>query len=86
MAHEIEGGQPPNFGRMQQFWNMINSCGFIDLGFNGPEFTWCNKREPQVRVWERLDRALANAEWIRLYEDFKVQHLLWLVSIMDRFC
>lgn len=60
---------------MQQFWNMINSCGFIDLGFNGPEFTWCNKREPQVRVWEGLDRALANAEWIRLYEDFEAQHL-----------
>lgn len=54
---------------------MINNCGFIDLGFNGLEFTWCNKRDPQARVWERLDRALANAAWISLHENYRVQHL-----------
>lgn len=54
---------------------MMNNCGFIGLGFNGLEFTWCNKRDPQTRVWERLDRALANAAWISLYENYRVQHL-----------
>ena len=54
---------------------MINKCGFFDLGFNGPRFTSCNKREPQYQIWERLDLALANAEWFKLYENFRVQHL-----------
>lgn len=69
------GGQPGNLEKMQQFRNMINSCRFIDLGFNGPKFTWCNKIDPHVRIQESLDRSLANIEWITLYDEYKVQHL-----------
>lgn len=75
VSHEKEWGKHKIFGKMQHFQNMVNQCGFIDLGFNGPKFTWSNKRDTQVHVWERLDRAFANAKWIRLYENYKVQHL-----------
>ena len=26
---------------MQQFRDVIDECGFIDLGFEGFKFTWC---------------------------------------------
>lgn len=73
--HAKMGGQLENFKKMQQFRNMINSCRFIDLGFNGPKFTWCNKIDPHVCIQESLDRSLANIEWITLYDEYKVQHL-----------
>lgn len=60
---------------MQHFHDMVNNCGFMDLGFHGPKFTWCNKTDTQVRIWERLVKALANSAWARLYEDYKVENL-----------
>ncbi|OMO51807.1 reverse transcriptase [Corchorus capsularis] len=68
-------GQAPSIGRCLSFNGMILSCGLIDLGFNGPSFTWYNKRKGLARVQERLDRVLANANWRLLFPDAMVQHL-----------
>lgn len=75
MSHEKEGGHRQEFMKMQGFRNLINNCGFVDMRFTGPKFTWCNKWDPQVCVWERLDHALANVEWIALYGKYKVHNL-----------
>ena len=80
MSHKKEGGLPSNFGKMQHSRNMVNTCGFVNLGFNGPKFTWCNERESQSRIWERLDRTLANAMRIKLYDEYEVQHLTMIRS------
>lgn len=60
LACEKEGGQAVNHRKMQQFRTLVDKCGFVDLSFNGPRHTWCNKREPQQRVWEQLDGAFTN--------------------------
>lgn len=35
----------------------IDFCGFHDLGFMGPTFTWCNLQSGEARVLAWLDRA-----------------------------
>ena len=58
------------------FRDAVNSCGFQDLGFFGLEFTWCNLQEGNNRVYLILDRAFANPEWLNMFEDIKVHHLV----------
>lgn len=45
---------------MGEFKDMINQCALRDLGFKGPQYTWCNGREGVQCISERLDRFLAN--------------------------
>jgi hypothetical protein len=42
--------------QMQAFRNVFDDCGFVDLGFNGFPFTWCNNRDPPNTTSVRLDR------------------------------
>ena len=51
------GGAQRNQKQMGDFCEAINKCGFKDLGYNGPDFTWCNMREGEERIYLRLDRA-----------------------------
>lgn len=50
--------------QMQDFQDSIGACQLFDLGFSGPKNTWNNKREDLNFIQERLDRAMANSEWI----------------------
>ena len=61
---------------MDDFREVIHQCGFKDLGFVGPEFTWCNMQEGESRMFLRLDRALATLDWVDHYKDVKVHHLV----------
>lgn len=56
--HEKEGGGAFNQRLAQSFANCIFDCSLVDLGSNGPLFTW---RSGSLR--ERLDRALGNTQW-----------------------
>ena len=59
---------------MDGFREAVNLCGFQDLGYFGPKFTWCNLQEGSNRVYLRLDRALANSNWLNLFGDVRVHH------------
>ena len=52
---EKVGGVIRSERQMQDFRDAIETCGFIDLGFVGKPFTWCNNRLGSTRIWERLD-------------------------------
>jgi hypothetical protein len=54
--------------------NKADSLGFINMRFVGNPFTWTNKRPARANVKERLDRALANADWRILFPNAKVKH------------
>lgn len=54
-----------------------NIEGFHDLPFelelmvaefNGQRYTWSNKREGKDRIRERLDKALVNTNWLRMFQ------------------
>lgn len=69
---EKMGGAMRSQRQMDGFMEVINVCGFKDLGYNGPNFTWCNMQEGDNRVYLRLDRAFATDEWINLFKGIKV--------------
>jgi hypothetical protein len=48
---------------MDNFWDTLGECRLADLGFKGQFFTWTNGRPGEGNTLERLDRAVANAEW-----------------------
>lgn len=56
-----------NGARSGVMWYMVNYCELIDLDFKGNKFTWLNKRfkNKSSLIYERLDRFLANEQWIQ---------------------
>jgi hypothetical protein len=48
----------------------------MDLGFTGPKFTWTNRQEADSNVRVRLDRAVANGGFSRMFEDCSVENLI----------
>jgi hypothetical protein len=60
---------------MNAFCSYVKQCGLVDLGFNGPAYTWSNKRFSSMPTYERLDRCLANVEWCRMFPTSTVLHL-----------
>ena len=70
------GGANRSQNQMDGFRNVINSCGFKDLGYSGTDYTWCNMQEGAGRINLRLDRALATCDWIENFEEVKVHHLV----------
>ena len=68
---------------MEGFRSVVDSCNFKDLGYTGPDLTWCNMQEGDDRIYLRLDRALATQNWIEKYKEVRVHHIV--DSISDHF-
>ena len=68
------GGRTRPQAQMQAFRDVLDECGFLDLGFVGSEFTW-HKHFAGYTVWEHLDRAAATSNWLALFSDTKMYHL-----------
>ncbi|OIT38852.1 hypothetical protein A4A49_65613, partial [Nicotiana attenuata] len=54
---------------------IAEDCGLTDLGYYGPRYTWSNGRGPCAIVWKRLDRGLANDNWLAAYPATNISHL-----------
>lgn len=50
------------------------------MGYNGPAYTWSNKRFTTNPTYECLDRCLANAEWSKIFPRTTIYHLPILYS------
>ncbi|XP_015933190.1 uncharacterized protein LOC107459476 [Arachis duranensis] len=73
---EKKGGTRIDDHACQKFREWINNCKLIDLGFVGSKYTWKGgQRKGLDRVFKRLDRALANAEWRTEFGDARVEIL-----------
>ena len=59
----------------QEFISFIQNMQLNDMGFMGPKFTW--KRS---NVESRIDRVLANSNWIDCFNDATVTHLPFFKS------
>ncbi|KAK7848650.1 hypothetical protein CFP56_004662 [Quercus suber] len=77
-AWEIQQEGTPMFkgrGRgLALLWKLEVTCDFVDLGFTGPEFTWHSRRYGHL-IWERLDRGVANYDWLAKFPAALVRHL-----------
>ena len=71
---EKRGGRARPHSQMQAFRDILEECGFMDLGFVESISTW-HKHFDNYIIWERLDRAVATNEWFSMYPDTKVNNL-----------
>lgn len=53
----------------------VNGAGLIDLGHQGPAYTWCNNQQGRDMICQRLDRALSNLAWSLQYPETTVFHI-----------
>ncbi|XP_026395088.1 uncharacterized protein LOC113289878 isoform X2 [Papaver somniferum] len=79
-CQEKKGGRNPSHSKIAELREVMDSCGLIDLGFNGPKYTWNNKRVGAANIKERLDRAVANSNWINRFSKAQVTHLSYFIS------
>ncbi|KAK2665589.1 hypothetical protein Ddye_004163 [Dipteronia dyeriana] len=56
---------------MNNFWNALDDCELIDIGFSRPCFTWSNKRDVGV-VQQSLDRNVCSLDWKILFPGSRV--------------
>lgn len=69
------GGRPISLYRANLFKDCLDTCNMVDLGFQGPRYTWTNKHGLSSFIQERLDRFFANPGWCVLYLEALVTHL-----------
>ncbi|GJN09889.1 hypothetical protein PR202_ga27938 [Eleusine coracana subsp. coracana] len=70
----------PTAARICNFCCLVKNCGFFGLGYNGPAYTWTNKRFATNPTFQRLDRCLANAAWCTAFSRTAVFHMPMLYS------
>jgi hypothetical protein len=75
-SKEKYGGSNIDFNTTSLFRSTLNSCDLQDLGFNGDIFTWINKHQWDQLIKCRLDRFIANSDWINCFPFFNNTHLL----------
>uniref|UniRef100_A0A7N2R6D1 Endonuclease/exonuclease/phosphatase domain-containing protein n=1 Tax=Quercus lobata TaxID=97700 RepID=A0A7N2R6D1_QUELO len=73
---EKVGGAHHSQNQMDGFRQIVNHCGFKDLGYCGPDYTWCNMKEGSNRISLRLERAFVTNEWLGHFKDPTVHHLV----------
>ena len=69
------GGDDRSFHQMNAFREVLLDCSLQDLGYTGADFTWTNGRYDGGLVRVRLDRCVANEEWIQLFPGASNSHL-----------
>jgi hypothetical protein len=59
-------------GHMATFRLALEDCYLTDLGYNGPRFTWSNKRMDGTITRVRLNRVVATSTWCEQYRGVEV--------------
>lgn len=76
-------GLPRDERKMDLFRKTLEDCQLSDIRYFGRWFTWERGNLPETNIRERLDRGVANARWVSMFLEVKVQHLVH--SFSDHF-
>ena len=79
-ANEQFGGAGRSERQMEGFREAVAVCGFTDLGFIGLPYTWDNRQDDAHNIKVRLDRGLANDDFLDLFREVKVWHVQTTIS------
>ncbi|BFG31060.1 hypothetical protein CerSpe_173340 [Prunus speciosa] len=71
---EKRGGSEVTPSRPRYMYNFMLKIGLLDLGFNGPTFTWRGRTRTGNLVQERINRCLANTAWQVTWPNTRVLH------------
>ncbi|XP_019235016.1 PREDICTED: uncharacterized protein LOC109215406 [Nicotiana attenuata] len=69
-------GAPITQAETQGFQDMINTLQLSQVKSSGWYYTWCNKQQPDKRVYSRIDWALGNFDWLQQYNHIALLPLL----------
>lgn len=73
--HEKKGGRPQPRVFLEGFRDTLSSCGLVDIGYTGCEFTWERSRGSPGWIQERLDRGLATQVWRNMFPRAEIKVL-----------
>ncbi|XP_071683395.1 uncharacterized protein [Lolium perenne] len=73
---EHQGPRARTDAQIRAFQDCLHDCNLLDLGYDGPKFTWTNRQEANANIRVRLDRAVANGEFRGLFEDCTVENIM----------
>nr|POE55621.1 hypothetical protein CFP56_77036 [Quercus suber] len=79
-----KGGDPRAHNQMQLFRDVLDQCGFVDLGYAWLDFTQHGWRRNEL-IWERLDREVANYDWLLRYLPARIWLLHCFTSDKDTY-
>lgn len=87
VLHLLEkwGGRARFEKQMEEFCEVLTACELRDLGYEGSPFTWCNNREKDGRIFERLNCFLANSLWCDLFLSIRLIMAKWPTPIIVQF-
>lgn len=85
-SEEKEGGLPFNRTKMNHILNLIQRTGLEDLGYKRNIFTWSNNRQGMANIKQRLDRAMANAQWNIEFKEASLGNLVAIGSDHGPIC
>jgi hypothetical protein len=81
MLYDMDKSSPyMNSHRLHAFHSLVKQCGFFDLGFSGPAYTWTNRRYSSNPTYEHLDRGLVNPEWCVVYANTNMFNIPIILS------
>lgn len=69
------GGRPAATSSRNGLFQLTFSHGFVDLGYVGASYTWCNGQHGSHRIKEQIDKGYATADWTSLFPHALVSHL-----------
>ncbi|XP_042974686.1 uncharacterized protein LOC122306319 [Carya illinoinensis] len=65
---------------MDLFRQVLIKGSLFDLGWRGDKYTWSNRHEDASFTKERLDRVLANQQWMEGFANYQVDILTAICS------
>lgn len=73
---EHMGARNRDDNQMSLFRGCLDDCGLIDMGYTGPKYTWSNRQDDGRNVKVRLDRAVANGDFLQIFDDCSVENII----------
>jgi hypothetical protein len=62
--------------QISAFRDCLQDCELMDLGFEGPKFTWNNRQDCDTNIKVRLDRAVSNGHFSQVFQNCSVENLI----------
>ncbi|XP_070025132.1 uncharacterized protein [Nicotiana sylvestris] len=67
-VHDQLNGQPMHQTELVEFEDCIRDIGLGQLNRKGCQWSWCNKKDVEDRIYRNIDWAFENASWLTHYK------------------
>lgn len=74
-ASNKQCGQSINKTQTDYMREVVDTCNWLDLGFQGLKFTWTNGCKGTSNIKERIDQVWCNVNWHHMFVAANFKHL-----------